>query len=115
MPLIETQNLTHVFPDGTVAIENINLKIYAGEFVIIAGENGSGKTVLARHLNGLLQPTKGQVLIEGQPICKNIVNARKKSDWSFKTPTGSLLDKPLPKTLLLVRKILIFPPLRSKQ
>ena len=60
MPLIETQNLTHVFPDGTVAIENINLKIYAGEFVIIAGANGSGKTVLARHLNGLLQPTKGQ-------------------------------------------------------
>lgn len=110
MPLIETQNLTHVFPDGTVAIENINLKIYAGEFVIIAGANGSGKTVLARHLNGLLQPTKGQVLIEGQPICKNIVNARKKVGLVFQDPDRQFVGQTVTEDVAFGPENLNLPP-----
>lgn len=86
MSIIETQDLTHIFPDGTVGIEQINLKINAGEFVIIAGANGSGKTVFARHLNGLLTPTKGQVLLDGQPITKNLIEARKKVGLVFQDP-----------------------------
>jgi len=81
--ILETQNLTHIFPNGTLGIQKISLKIHAGEFLIIAGANGSGKTVFTRHLNGLLMPTEGQVLIDGQPISKNIVQARKKIGLIF--------------------------------
>ena len=52
MNLLEVQDLTQIFPDGTVALRGVNLTVEQGEFLIIAGRNGSGKTVLARHLNG---------------------------------------------------------------
>lgn len=93
MALLETQDLTHIFPDGTVAIQNINLKFNEGEFVVIAGANGSGKTVFARHLNGLLKPTKGKVLIDGEPITKNIVEARKKVGLVFQDPDSQIVGQ----------------------
>ncbi|MGI6650088.1 MAG: energy-coupling factor ABC transporter ATP-binding protein [Bacillota bacterium] len=93
MPILETQNLTHVFPDGTVAIQNISLRINDGEFVVIAGANGSGKTVFARHLNGLLKPTKGKVFIDGKPINKNIVEARKKIGLVFQDSDSQIVGQ----------------------
>jgi len=83
LALLEAQQLTHIFPNGQVGIEGISLKIHAGEFIIITGANGSGKTVFIRHLNGLLTPTKGQVLMDGSPISKNIVQARKRIGLIF--------------------------------
>ena len=115
MPIIETQNLTHVFPDGTVAIENINLKIHAGEFVIIAGANGSGKTVLARHLNGLLKPTKGQVLLEGQPITKNIIEARKKVGLVFQDPDRQFVGQTVAEDVAFGPENLNLPPARVEK
>ncbi len=57
MPLIiEIQNLTHRFADGTLGLDGVTLVIEEGAFVVIAGANGSGKTTLLRHLNGLLLP-----------------------------------------------------------
>ena len=93
MPILETQDLTHVFPDGTAAIQNISIRICDGEFVVIAGANGSGKTVFARHLNGLLKPTKGIVLIDGEPINKNIVAARKKVGLVFQDPDSQVVGQ----------------------
>jgi biotin transport system ATP-binding protein len=93
MPILETQNLTHVFPDDTVAIQNISLRINDGEFVVIAGANGSGKTVFARHLNGLLKPTKGKVFIDGKPINKNIVEARKKIGLVFQDSDSQIVGQ----------------------
>lgn len=110
MPILETQDLTHVFPDGTVAIENISLKINAGEFVVIAGANGSGKTVLARHLNGLLQPTKGQVLIDGQPINKNFVEARKKVGLVFQDPDRQFVGQTVAEDVAFGPENLSLPP-----
>lgn len=81
--ILETQELTHIFPDGTTAFEDINLRVNDGEFMIIAGANGSGKTVFIRHLNGLFAPSKGKVLLNGKPIVKNIVEARKKIGLIF--------------------------------
>lgn len=74
--MLEVQSLTHTFSDGTVGVENINLKINSDEFVVITGANGSGKTVFSRHLNGLLAPTSGQVLIDGKSVSNNIRQAR---------------------------------------
>lgn len=83
LAILETQNLTHVFPNGNIGIEGINVQIHEGEFLIIAGANGSGKTVFTRHLNGLLAPTMGQVLMEGEPISKNILRVRRKVGLIF--------------------------------
>ncbi|NLM38259.1 MAG: ABC transporter ATP-binding protein [Firmicutes bacterium] len=110
MPILETQNLTHVFPDGTVAIDNINLKIYPGEFVVMAGANGSGKTVLARHFNGLLKPTKGQVLIDGQPITKNILEARKKVGLVFQDPDRQFVGQTVTEEVAFGPENLNLPP-----
>ena len=93
MPILETEDLTHIFPEGTVAIQDISLKINEGEFVVIAGANGSGKTVFARHLNGLLKPTKGRVLLDGEPITKNIVEARRKVGLVFQDPDSQFVGQ----------------------
>ena len=93
MPQIEAKNLTHIFPDGTTAIKDINLQINNGEFVVIAGANGSGKTVFIRHLNGLLAPTKGKVLLDGEPIAKNIVLARRKIGLIFQDSDSQIVGQ----------------------
>ncbi|HHT9110604.1 MAG TPA: energy-coupling factor ABC transporter ATP-binding protein [Candidatus Brocadiaceae bacterium] len=93
MIILEALNLTHVFPDGTAAIKDINLAIQDGEFVIIAGTNGSGKTVLVRHFNGLLFPTKGKVLLEGEPITKNLTYARKQIGLIFQNSDSQIVGQ----------------------
>lgn len=75
--IININNLTHTFFDGFIGIDNISLAICRGEFIILAGKNGSGKTTLLRHLNGLLLPDSGSVLVNGKNISKNIVLTRK--------------------------------------
>ena len=76
MNIIEIENLSHRFPDGTLGIDEINLTIQEGTFVVISGQNGSGKTTLLRHLNGLLLPDRGTVRLSGVPVSKNLVKAR---------------------------------------
>jgi len=67
--VIEVQNLTHIYGAGTseevVALQGINLQVHKGEMVALIGQNGCGKTTLAKHLNGLLRPTEGTVRVLG--------------------------------------------------
>jgi len=93
MTILETKNLTHIFPNGAVAIDDISIAINKGEFVIIAGANGSGKTVFIRHLNGLLTPSGGSVLIEGTPITQDIVGARKKVGLIFQDSNSQIVGQ----------------------
>jgi energy-coupling factor transport system ATP-binding protein len=65
---IEVAGLVHVYPDGTRALDGVDLRVAVGEAVAIIGQNGSGKTTLVRHLNGLLRPTEGSVRIDGRDI-----------------------------------------------
>ena len=68
--ILETRGLTHVYGAGTpferVALDHVDLKIEKGEILGVIGHTGSGKSTLIQHLNGLLQPTSGPVLIDGQ-------------------------------------------------
>ena len=70
--LLSVENLTHTYSAGTPfernAIENINFSVQRGEFVGVIGHTGSGKSTFIQHLNGLLKPTAGRVLFNGQDI-----------------------------------------------
>lgn len=63
--MIQVRNLSLHYPDGTTALEGIDLDIHPGEFLLICGENGSGKTTLLRLLAGLIPPVTGSVRIGG--------------------------------------------------
>jgi energy-coupling factor transport system ATP-binding protein len=67
-PSIELERVSFSYPDGTRALENVGLRIGPGELVAIVGQNGAGKSTLVRHLNGLLRPTAGRVLLDGRDI-----------------------------------------------
>lgn len=58
-------NVTYVYEDGTVALENVNLKVQKGEFLALIGPNGSGKTTMAKLMVSLLKPTRGVVEVLG--------------------------------------------------
>lgn len=77
---MELKDVTYTYRLGTVyevnAIEHINLNIDAGEFIGIIGHTGSGKSTLIQHFNGLMRPTSGQVLFEGQDIWGEGYNLR---------------------------------------
>jgi energy-coupling factor transport system ATP-binding protein len=63
---VEIHHLHYQYPDGRLALHNIDLTIPRGQFIAIVGANGAGKSTLARHLNGLLHPSQGEVTIMGK-------------------------------------------------
>ena len=69
---IQVTNLTHTYSAGSAlqstAIRDVNLTIEDGEFVCIVGHTGSGKSTLVQHLNGLLKPTSGLILVDGEDM-----------------------------------------------
>ncbi|TFG73786.1 MAG: ABC transporter ATP-binding protein [Anaerolineales bacterium] len=65
-PAVEIRNVTFNYPDGRPALQNIDLAIPRGQFMAVVGSNGAGKSTLARHFNGLLHPTRGEVTIMGK-------------------------------------------------
>ena len=72
MAILETKNLTYTYGVGTpfekTAVENVNLSVEKGAFVGVIGHTGSGKSTLIQMLNGLIRPTSGQVLLNGEDI-----------------------------------------------
>ena len=72
MPVISTRGLTHLYSKGTpfevAAIKDISIDIEKGELVGIIGHTGSGKSTLIQHLNGILKPEQGTVLLNGKDI-----------------------------------------------
>ena len=71
-PILQVQNLRHVYSMGTpfehIALNDVNFSVERGEFIGIIGHTGSGKSTLMQHLNGLLKPTSGKILLDGKDI-----------------------------------------------
>ena len=71
-PILQVQNLCHVYSMGTpfehVALNDVSFSVERGEFIGIIGHTGSGKSTLMQHLNGLLKPTSGRILLDGKDI-----------------------------------------------
>ncbi|NIO72318.1 MAG: ATP-binding cassette domain-containing protein [Anaerolineae bacterium] len=76
-PCIVVQDLWYSYDDEVTALRGIDLEIEDGDYVAVIGQNGSGKTTLVKHFNGLLKPTRGQVLVgglgdrEGSPLLRD--------------------------------------------
>jgi len=71
-PILEVQNLSHIYSAGTpfehAALNDVSFSVERGEFIGVIGHTGSGKSTLMQHLNGLLKPTSGSVLLDGKDI-----------------------------------------------
>lgn len=68
MNILEITNLKKIYPGGTLALENIDLKVKRGEFLVLLGLSGSGKSTLLRCINGLIPATSGQVIFDEEDI-----------------------------------------------
>jgi cobalt/nickel transport system ATP-binding protein len=94
MKAIETINLSHTYPDGTKAIENINFNLEKGKNIAILGPNGAGKSTLLHHFNGLLLPTSGKVSVLGKEVTKkNLDEIRQKVGLVFQDPDDQLFAR----------------------
>lgn len=99
-PVIETKDLCCTYSIGTPfehkALDRVNFRAYPGEYVGIIGHTGSGKSTLIQHLNGLLKPTSGQVLLHGEDIWskpKEIRKVRFKVGMVFQYPEYQLFEE----------------------
>lgn len=93
MCIIEIDNLSHRFQDGTLGLDSISLQIREGAFVVVAGPNGSGKTTLIRHLNGLLLPTTGSIKLAGVPVQKDLLRARRLVGMMFQDADSQIVGE----------------------
>lgn len=99
-PILEVENLTHTYGSGTPfersAIKDLSFTVNDGEFLGIIGHTGSGKSTLIQHLNGLLRPTSGRVLLEGKDIWaepKKIRSVRFRVGLVFQYPEYQLFEE----------------------
>ncbi len=91
--LVSVRNLSHRFASGVYGLTDVSLDIYGDEFLIIAGRNGSGKTLLMHHLVGLLEPTSGAVFYRERPIGSWIDEVRRRIGIVFQNPESQFLGQ----------------------
>lgn len=104
--VLELKNLSYVYGTGTpfekTAVNNLSLSIEKGEFIGIMGHTGSGKSTLVQMLNGLMKPTSGQVLLDGEDIWSNPKDIRKirfKVGMVFQYPEYQLFEETVAKDI----------------
>lgn len=103
---IKIENLVHVYmpksPFEKVALNNVNIEINEGEFVALIGHTGSGKSTLIQHMNGLLKPTSGRIVVDGEDITKDgvkLTDIRKKVGLVFQYPEYQLFEETIEKDI----------------
>ncbi|MDF2502598.1 energy-coupling factor transporter ATPase [Clostridium sp.] len=96
--MLECKNVTYKYENNedktfTLALDDININVLKGEFLVILGRNGSGKSTLAKHINALMIPTSGNVIVDGLDTSdsNNVWNIRNKAGMVFQNPDNQLV------------------------
>ena len=96
---IKINHLTHIYNEGTtfekVALNDVNIEIKTGEFVGLIGHTGSGKSTLIQHLNGIIYPTHGEILLDDENIHKDkakLKEVRRRIGLAFQYPEYQLFE-----------------------
>lgn len=89
--IIDIKDLSFIFDDGYMGLNHISLSIDQGEFILVAGKNGSGKTTFLKHLNGLLKPTSGTIKVNGKAVSKHLVETRRTVGMVFQDPDTQMV------------------------
>ncbi len=93
MKVIETKDITYEYPDGTKALEEVNFNVDEGKIVALLGPNGAGKSTLFLHFNGILRPSFGSIIIDGEQVNynkKDLMRIRQKVGIVFQNPDDQL-------------------------
>ena len=93
MKVIETKDITYEYPDGTKALDKVNFNVEEGKIVALLGPNGAGKSTLFLHFNGILSPSTGSVIIDGETVRynkKDLMQIRQKVGIVFQNPDDQL-------------------------
>ncbi|MBL4936115.1 energy-coupling factor transporter ATPase [Clostridium sp. YIM B02515] len=103
---IVIENLSHVYMKGSPfekkALDNVSLTINEGEFVALIGHTGSGKSTLIQHINGLLKPSSGKILVNNINITEKgakLTDIRKKVGLVFQYPEYQLFEETIEKDI----------------
>lgn len=91
--MVECKNVVYQYKNedeskNTTAVNDVTLEVNEGEFLVILGRNGSGKSTLAKHLNALLVPTDGKVIVEG------LDTSNEEDVWTIRSKTGMVFQNP---------------------
>lgn len=104
--IIEIKNLNYIYNPNTPfekkALDNINLRVKQGEFIGLIGHTGSGKSTLVQHLNGLIKPSSGDIIVDGINITKKDINLkaiRQKVGLVFQYPEYQLFEETIYKDI----------------
>ena len=116
-PILEVKNLQHIYSSGTpfehIALKDVSFCVERGEFIGVIGHTGSGKSTLMQHLNGLLKPTSGSVLLDGKDIWsdKKITReTRFRVGLVFQYPEYQLFEETVYKDIAFGPKNMKLPP-----
>ncbi|WP_346929487.1 energy-coupling factor transporter ATPase [Clostridium sp.] len=104
---IKIENLTHIYmaktPFEKVALSNVNVNINDGEFVALIGHTGSGKSTLIQHMNGLLKPNQGKIIVDDVDITASgvkLTDIRKKVGLVFQYAEYQLFEETIEKDIM---------------
>jgi len=93
MNIIETNDITYHYPDGTEALKRVNFKAAEGKIIALLGPNGAGKSTLFLHFNGILRPTSGSIIVNNEELKydkKNLMKVRQNVGIVFQNPDDQL-------------------------
>lgn len=110
--MIRLENVSYSYPDGKPALRDIHMGIRKGEYIGIIGRNGSGKSTLALHLNGLLKPGKGKVMVKGMDTrdISRLQEIRKIVGIVFQNPETQFIGRTVEEDLAFGPENLCLPP-----
>lgn len=100
MAYLELKNVSYAYPNGYTAVEDVSMAFEKGEAVAIIGQNGAGKTTTVKLMNGLLRPTKGEILVEGESTAdKTTASIARKVGYVFQNPDDQIFQESIYKEI----------------